>query len=235
VLVAVVLFPRWRSQAVACAVLNGALLLLWPLLPESGRWLLVQGRQDDALKVHKGPTCVTSSNRVLSCTHSGAARRHDNTPHPLHHGVRDSVVVTTPQPVSPFQPPPYLNQAEPPNPSLSGAPVLCTPQWDVHARPPHCWRSASSPSSWIRLGRLRALAAAAALDTGRRAEGLAHREAVRFLVCLVVCDLFDLLRGCQEGLWGGQSWRRGGITHTLHTRYNLPMTHAAPSLCTHTP
>jgi hypothetical protein len=48
---AAVLFKSWRGQAAACAAVSGAALLLWPLLPESGRWLLVQGRRDEALKV----------------------------------------------------------------------------------------------------------------------------------------------------------------------------------------
>lgn len=46
-----VLFARWRSQAAACALLLSALLLLWPLLPESGRWLLAHGRKEEAMLV----------------------------------------------------------------------------------------------------------------------------------------------------------------------------------------
>lgn len=44
-------FSSWRAQATACGVLHAALLLLWPALPESGRWLLVQGRKEEAMAV----------------------------------------------------------------------------------------------------------------------------------------------------------------------------------------
>jgi OCT family organic cation transporter-like MFS transporter 4/5 len=44
-------FPSWRGQAAATAAANAALLLLWPLLPESGRWLQCQGRMEEATKV----------------------------------------------------------------------------------------------------------------------------------------------------------------------------------------
>jgi OCT family organic cation transporter-like MFS transporter 4/5 len=44
-------FPSWHGQAAATAVANAAVLLLWPLLPESGRWLQCQGRAKDAAKV----------------------------------------------------------------------------------------------------------------------------------------------------------------------------------------
>lgn len=53
-MVIAVLFSSWRAQAAACAVLNGAVLLMWPLLPESGRWLLCQGRKEEAVKVRHG-------------------------------------------------------------------------------------------------------------------------------------------------------------------------------------
>ena len=43
--------PNACMQAAACAVMTGALLLLWPLLPESPRWLLARGRRDEAYKV----------------------------------------------------------------------------------------------------------------------------------------------------------------------------------------
>ncbi|KAI8471458.1 MAG: major facilitator superfamily domain-containing protein [Monoraphidium minutum] len=46
-----VLFTTWRAQAAATAVLCASLMLLWPLLPESGRWLLAHGRADEAMKV----------------------------------------------------------------------------------------------------------------------------------------------------------------------------------------
>ncbi len=44
-------FKTWRSMAAAAAVLNTAFLVLVQLIPESARWLLVQGRRDAALKV----------------------------------------------------------------------------------------------------------------------------------------------------------------------------------------
>jgi hypothetical protein len=50
VIIAVAL-PSWRGQFAAGAVLCAASLLLWPLLPESGRWLYVQGRTHEAMEV----------------------------------------------------------------------------------------------------------------------------------------------------------------------------------------
>jgi hypothetical protein len=50
VIIAVAL-PSWRGQFAAGAVLCAASLLLWPLLPESGRWLYVQGRTEAAMEV----------------------------------------------------------------------------------------------------------------------------------------------------------------------------------------
>uniref|UniRef100_A0A383VW07 Major facilitator superfamily (MFS) profile domain-containing protein n=1 Tax=Tetradesmus obliquus TaxID=3088 RepID=A0A383VW07_TETOB len=49
VIIAVVL-PSWRGQFAAGAVLCAAALLLWPLVPESGRWLYVQGHTDEAME-----------------------------------------------------------------------------------------------------------------------------------------------------------------------------------------
>lgn len=49
-----VMLPSWRGQFAAGAVLCAAALLLWPLVPESGRWLYVQGHTDEAMEVgHK--------------------------------------------------------------------------------------------------------------------------------------------------------------------------------------
>ncbi|KAI8477034.1 MAG: major facilitator superfamily domain-containing protein [Monoraphidium minutum] len=45
------IWGSWRAQAGACAALHAALLLLFPLIPESGRWLLVQGRKEEAMQV----------------------------------------------------------------------------------------------------------------------------------------------------------------------------------------
>lgn len=49
--VVAVIFPSWRGQFAAGAVLTAASLGLWPLLPESGRWLYVQGHTQQALQV----------------------------------------------------------------------------------------------------------------------------------------------------------------------------------------
>jgi OCT family organic cation transporter-like MFS transporter 4/5 len=59
VIIAVAL-PSWRGQFAAGAVLCAASLLLWPLLPESGRWLYVQGRTHEAMEV-RGASCCSSS------------------------------------------------------------------------------------------------------------------------------------------------------------------------------
>jgi hypothetical protein len=49
-----VTFSSWRGQFAAGAVLSGLSLLMWPLLPESGRWLLVHGRREEAWQVGRG-------------------------------------------------------------------------------------------------------------------------------------------------------------------------------------
>jgi hypothetical protein len=41
----------WRAQFGAGAVLCAASLLLWFVVPESGRWLQVQGRGEEAYQV----------------------------------------------------------------------------------------------------------------------------------------------------------------------------------------
>jgi hypothetical protein len=46
-----VIFPAWRGQYAACAVLGAACMLLWLVVPESGRWLQVQGRGEEAYEV----------------------------------------------------------------------------------------------------------------------------------------------------------------------------------------
>lgn len=53
-----VAFSNWRGQFAAGAVLCGASLLLWFVVPESGRWLQVQGRGEEAYQVgmHAGTT-----------------------------------------------------------------------------------------------------------------------------------------------------------------------------------
>jgi hypothetical protein len=50
----------WKGHFAAAAVLGAAFLLLWPLLPESARWLLVQGRKEEAKQVrgHRRGCCV---------------------------------------------------------------------------------------------------------------------------------------------------------------------------------
>lgn len=40
--------PAWQHLLIACASLNAATLLLYPLVPESGRWLLSRGRTEEA-------------------------------------------------------------------------------------------------------------------------------------------------------------------------------------------
>lgn len=43
--------PSWRAQFAAGAVLCTFSLLLWFVVPESGRWLQVQGRGEEAYQV----------------------------------------------------------------------------------------------------------------------------------------------------------------------------------------
>jgi hypothetical protein len=40
--------PAWQHLLIACGCINVACLLLYPFVPESGRWLLSQGRVDEA-------------------------------------------------------------------------------------------------------------------------------------------------------------------------------------------
>jgi hypothetical protein len=40
--------PAWQHLLIACGCINTACLLFYPLVPESGRWLLSQGRVDEA-------------------------------------------------------------------------------------------------------------------------------------------------------------------------------------------
>lgn len=52
------MFKSWRSLTGAACVLNAAFLLLWPLLPESGRWLLVQGHKQECMQVYRAAWSV---------------------------------------------------------------------------------------------------------------------------------------------------------------------------------
>ena len=42
--------PAWQHLLIACACINAACLLLYPLVPESARWLLSQGRTEEAMQ-----------------------------------------------------------------------------------------------------------------------------------------------------------------------------------------
>lgn len=46
-----VAIPSWRGQFAAGAILCTASLGLWFVVPESGRWLQVQGRGEEAYQV----------------------------------------------------------------------------------------------------------------------------------------------------------------------------------------
>lgn len=66
VIIAVVL-PAWRAQFAAGAVLCGASTLLWFVVPESGRWLQVQGRAEEAQQVGWGESAQHKRCFVAIC------------------------------------------------------------------------------------------------------------------------------------------------------------------------
>lgn len=43
--------PAWKDLMLAAGCINAAALLLYPLVAESGRWLLSQGRTDEAVSI----------------------------------------------------------------------------------------------------------------------------------------------------------------------------------------
>lgn len=46
-----VALPNWRHLSIAAGGINAAALLLYPFIPESARWLLSQGRQQEAVAI----------------------------------------------------------------------------------------------------------------------------------------------------------------------------------------
>lgn len=72
--------PAWQHLLIACGAINAASLLLYPLVPESGRWLLSKGRTEEARQFlervargngsHVPPTGLTTSH---SCKNLAAA------------------------------------------------------------------------------------------------------------------------------------------------------------------
>lgn len=46
-----VAFTSWRGQFAAAAVFCAVTLVLWPVIPESGRWLYVKGQTEQAMQV----------------------------------------------------------------------------------------------------------------------------------------------------------------------------------------
>lgn len=71
VIIAVAL-SSWRGQFTAGAVLCAASLLLWFLIPESGRWLQVQGRGEEAyqVRVHACMLCKLHSILLYTWQHA---------------------------------------------------------------------------------------------------------------------------------------------------------------------
>lgn len=76
--------PAWQHLLIACSAINAASLLLYPLVPESGRWLLSKGRTEEARQFlervargngsHVPPERLTSSHSSKQLAMAASAR-----------------------------------------------------------------------------------------------------------------------------------------------------------------
>lgn len=66
--------PAWQHFVLAAACINAAVLLLYPFVSESARWLLTQGRTDEATailqRIAKANQSSLPAQTLVSCTSS---------------------------------------------------------------------------------------------------------------------------------------------------------------------
>jgi len=73
--------PAWQHLLIACASLNAATLLLYPLVPESGRWLLSRGRTEEARqalqRIAAGNKSQVPTEPLVSSSSSACSQQQD--------------------------------------------------------------------------------------------------------------------------------------------------------------
>lgn len=54
--------PNWQHLTIAAGAVNAAALLLYPVIPESARWLLSQGKEEEATRLMQRIAACNGSN-----------------------------------------------------------------------------------------------------------------------------------------------------------------------------